>query len=190
MLTLLVTATLAAAPFEGVLEYQLRVRNAEGSVKTYVSKLGVRSEAVLPFGSAKSETTVLVKADAPGTSLVWSADKKAFVAQAPQPTQREVTRSEAVGEMTVLELKCQRVRLYEAEGFTEYCVAKDALKDAKRDRLVMSAQRLDAQTVAALARHGAAGLVVKLTHVTRGEPDLTMELVSLKRVPVDAKLMQ
>lgn len=145
---------------------------------------------MLPFGTTKSETTVLVKADAPGTSLVWNAEKKAFVEQPPQPPQRAVTRTEAVGEMKVLDLKCQRVRLYEAEGFTEYCVAKDALQDVKRDRLVMSAQRLDAQTLAALARHGATGLVVKLTHVTRGEPDLAMELVSLKRVPVDAKLMQ
>jgi hypothetical protein len=179
------------APFEGVLEYQLRVRNSEGTVKTYVSKLGVRSEATLPFGASKSETTVLVKADAPGTSLVWDAAKKEFVAQPPQPPQRKVTRVEPLGTATVLGLQCARVRLHDdQQGYTDYCVAKGALNDPKSDALVTKAQRLDADAVAGLASAGASGLVVKMMHATKGEPDLWLELTSLKKASVDPKLMR
>lgn len=189
----LVLVLLAAgtAGFEGVLEYQVRVRNAEGSVRTYVSKLGVRSEASLPFGSAKADTTVLVKAAAPETSLVWNAEKNEFIAQAPQTPQRKVTRVEALGDSTVLGLACKRVRLHDdQQGFTDYCVAKDALKDPKSDTLVTRAQRLDADTLTALASAGATGLVVKMMHTLKGEADLTMELTSLKKAAVDPKLMK
>lgn len=188
---LLLVAAAAPAPFEGVLEYEVRVRNATGTVKTYVSKLGVRSEASIPFNGVKNETTVLVKADAPETSLVWNPEKKEFVAQPPQAPQRKVTRSEALGDAKVLGLPCKRVRLHDDQGgLTDYCVAKDALRDANSDRLVTRAQRLDAQTLAALAQAGASGLVVKMMHTVKGEPDLTLELTSLKRAPVDPKLMR
>ncbi len=185
-----VLCVLSAAPFEGVLEYDVRVRNAEGSVKTWVSKLGVRSEASLPFGTAKNQTTVLVTAAEPDVSRVWSAEKNEFVVQAPQPPQRKVTRAEAMGDGKVLGLGCKRVRLHDdQQGYTDYCVAKDALKDAAADRLVTRAQRLDDDTVAALARAGATGLVVKMMHVSGGEPDLVLELTSLKAAKVDPALM-
>src|SRR5688572_17871679 len=101
-----VCAAAAVGPFEGVLEYDLRVRNAQGSVKTYVSAAGVRSEASLPFGSAKNDVTVLVKASEPNVSRVWSAEKKEFVPQAPQPQQLKVVRSEALGDASVAGVAC------------------------------------------------------------------------------------
>lgn len=187
-----VLMVLAAAPaFEGVLVYQLSARNAEGTVKTSVSKLGVRSEASLKFGASRSDTIVLVKAAAPQTSLVWNAEKREFVAQAPQVPQRKVTRVEPLGEGSVLGLACKKVRLHDdQQGFTEYCVAKDALGDAAVDRLVATAQRLDAEALAGLASAGVKGLVVKMVHVAKGEQDLWLELSALERRAVDPALMK
>lgn len=190
MLTLLV---LAAAPFEGVLEYQLRFGLADGTVKAYVSKLGVRTEAALPFGAGKSEAIVLVKPDAPDTALVWNAEKKEFGPQPQQPTApRKVTRVEELGEAKVLNLKCNRVRLHDdQQGFTDVCLTKDVLKDAKADAMVTRAQRLEPSALAALEGAGLHGLIIKMSHAVKtGQADLTMELASFKKQPVDPKLFK
>lgn len=192
LLALVLAATpVAKGPFEGVLQYRLSTPGTNGTMVALVGAQGVRVQVSMDTNGQKSETLLVVRAEAPTVTHQWDEKTKSFLVPPVVHGTMGPPRVEALKDEVIAGFPCKHIRLVTPQLSAEYWTTAHAMNDSRRDQMVMAAQRLAPEVEAALKSVGAFGLVVKMVvagkTATAQPVTTTLELTGAERKPVDAR---
>lgn len=204
-LAVALSASPAAAQFEGRLDYRMKglpgpeqeagkpsAAKQEGKITIWVSNAGTRSEmsGMIPDGKGGVRPLKIVtlwKATEPRKSIMINDEKKAYsvLDRGDRPVQHRKRKLERLGSGSVAGYACDKVRLSSEEGgVQEVCVTKALGKVSALAR--MSAQD-DDDIFEELRAAGLDGIPVSMRSLDDDE-GVTMELISAKKQAVPASM--
>ena len=211
VLAMLAGAALVAAPafaqFEGEIGMKMTMREGQGTGKTYVSKIGSRSEIDMQAAKMPVKMTTLMKFANPdvmymindATKTYTEIDLKKVKEQAAKVPgkEKDVWSVKKLGRETVNGYSCEHVlvtRSEDAKTEQEWWTSKDisGLSYESMRGLMRRGNQSDEGIMKALRDAGADGFVVKMVTREKGNPAavMTMELTRAEKKSVPASLFE
>ncbi len=190
MIGILLAVVTAAAPFEGVITQQLKMRGGEGTMKVQISAAGVRSEAQVKVGpNHQTSTTVLITARA--TDQAYVKDQTGAWRKLPvipdTSSVPAVLEGKRLGKKTVAGHSCDQVRLTGGEVEVDYCLAPKLLTPSLV-KLVRKAAMQAPQVEKALAKLGVSGMVLEMIHKKAGTTEITLTTTAVQEKKLEPAL--
>ncbi len=194
---------LALGDFEGVLDSKMSGENTNGSMRTWISKVGVRNEMDVQSpeaekaGMGKSFRMVtLVKAAQPDVTYLLDDNRKTYSVLEHKPgtyKSDETFTAKRIGKDTVAGFACDQVNVTSSRGHElEMCVARDMIGGSAWIRAFQ--QRAEDQghgLMKALSDAGVKGLPIRWVSKGKdGHGPFRVELVSARRQPVPASTFE
>lgn len=194
----------ARADFEGVLESKVTAGQgqATGTVRTWISSAGIRSESELSSpraqqaGMGTHKLTVIFKTAEPDRSYLLDDQRKTYSVHEIGPSTSgddEKYTVRRLGKATVAGHTCESVAVTNDSGHeSEVCVAEDLVASAGWFRTVFERQGGGRMGLfKALADAGVKGLPIRwVSKAKDGSDQFRMELVSAKRQRVPASTFE